>query len=249
VDMVSTILRRLSDKPETMRRVRGRIAALIDAEAARLTSPIINPADARWLPKAVRMAMSKTKGAGKVRHHEAPTLLELKTIWPRLGDKAPAHLLLRFLVLTAARVSEARLGSWDEIDLSDRIWTVPAHRMKAGEEHKVPLSDAAVAVLEAASARARGLHSPYLFPALSGGPLALDSARQRLRRMVGRAVTAHGLRSTFRDWVLETGKDRQLAELSLAHTLSGVEAAYARSKAIELRRVLMQQWADEVHGE
>ena len=155
-----------------------------------------------------------------------------------------AKLCFRFTVLTAARSSEAREAVWSEIDLDAREWGIPGMRMKNGTEHRVPLSKAALAVLE--QARALKDESDLLFPSplKKGRPLSNMTMTKLLRdvKLADRA-TVHGFRSSFRDWCAETGKPRELAEAALAHTVGGVEGAYFRSDLIERRRRLMDQWA------
>ena len=155
-----------------------------------------------------------------------------------------ARLCLRFVVLTACRSGEARLATWNEIDLEARTWRVPAVRMKGGAEHRVALSDAALDVLE--SVRPLRDRSDRLFPSPSrpGKPLSNMSLTKILRDtgLAGRA-TVHGFRSSFRDWCADTGKPREIAEAALAHTVGGVEGAYFRSDLFERRRRLMGQWA------
>ena len=161
----------------------------------------------------------------------------------------PAKLCFRFLVLTAARSGEARGAAWSEIDERIREWRIPAGRMKAGIEHRVPLSDAALAVLE----RARPLRdsSDLVFPSVvkRGRPMS-DMTLAKMLRSTGLAdrATVHGFRSSFRDWASECmDAPHAVMELALAHTVgSAVEQAYARSTLIERRRALMQQWADFV---
>ena len=157
-----------------------------------------------------------------------------------------AKLCFRFLVLTAARSGEARGASWEEIDPDKREWRIPAGRMKAGVEHRVPLSDAALAVLERAQPLrdASGLVFPS--PRKPGRPLS-DMTLTKLLRDTGLAerTTVHGFRSCFRDWAGEcTDAPHAAMELSLAHAVgSAVEQAYARSDLLAKRRVLMEQWA------
>jgi integrase len=162
------------------------------------------------------------------------------------GASLAAKLCFRFLVLTAARSGEARGASWNEIDPETREWRIPAHRMKAGAEHRVPLSDAALAVLE----RTRLLRdsSSLLFPSpVKAGRQISDATLTKLLRVTGLAdrATVHGFRSSFRDWASEcTNAPHAVMELSLAHSVgSSVEQAYARSDLFEKRRLLMEQWA------
>ena len=161
-------------------------------------------------------------------------------------ETSPASLAakqcLKFLVLTAVRSGEARGATWAEIDLAARTWTIPAARMKAATEHRVPLSDAAVAVLE----QAREIHdgSGFVFPSpvKPGRPLS-DGTLSKVLRENGLACVVHGFRSSFRDWCAETGKPREIAEAALAHTVAGVEGAYFRSDLFQRRQRLMDQWA------
>ena len=143
---------------------------------------------------------------------------------------------LRFLVLTAVRSGEVRGAVWSEIDLDAREWRIPGARMKSGAEHRVPLSNAALAVLE--QARTLKDESDLIFPSplKKGRPLSDMTMTKLLRdvRLAERA-TVHGFRSSFRDWCAETDKPRELAEAALAHTVGGVEGAYFRSDLIRLR--------------
>ena len=163
-----------------------------------------------------------------------------------------SKLCLRFLVLTAARSGEARGATWDEVDEATGEWRIPGSRMKAGVEHRVPLSDAAVESLE----QARVLHdgSGLIFPSSvkPGHPMSDMTLTQVLRKTgLAESSTVHGFRSAFRDWAAEcTSAPHAVMELSLAHAVgSSVEQAYARSDLIEKRRVLMQAWADFVAGD
>ena len=158
-----------------------------------------------------------------------------------------AKLCFRFTVLTAARSGEARGSTWAEIDWDTATWIIPGSRMKAAREHRVPLSDAAMAVLE--QAKALDDDSALVFPsALRRGKPMSDMTILKLVRGVGLPSTLHGFRSSFRDWCAESGRPRELAEAALAHTVQGVEAAYFRSDLIEQRRTLMQSWADFLSG-
>jgi len=158
--------------------------------------------------------------------------------------------LLAFVILTAARSGEVRHMTWDEVDLGSKLWTVPAERMKAKLSHRVPLSKQAVALLK----RQKGLHHTFVFPSVRKGvPLSDMVLTAFLRRVKavsdvpGRVATAHGFRSSFRDWCSEKGYARDLAERALAHTVQNkVEAAYHHTDLLEQRRPLMQSWADFV---
>lgn len=160
------------------------------------------------------------------------------------------HQLLAFVILTAARSGEARHMTWDEVDLHAKVWTVPAERMKAKLSHRVPLSKQAIALLK----RQQGLHDTLVFPSVRKGvPLSDMVLTAFLRRVKaisdvpGRVATAHGFRSSFRDWCSEKGYARDLAERALAHAVQNkVEAAYHRTDLLEQRRPLMRAWADFV---
>jgi integrase len=224
------------DKRETARRVRQRIDAVITWAIAHGYAST-NPVDA-----AVAL-LPKVKKA--VQHHEAVPVAGARAFWTALGklEPFPATLALRFAILTAARSGEVRAATWSEIDLEVRLWTVPAERMKAGREHQVPLSDQAVAVLEVAAAQFGREAAALLFPGpRKGRPLSDNAFTALLGRMKVEA-TAHGFRSTFRDWCAETGVSRELAERALAHVVGDdVEAAYNRTALLEQRRPLMARW-------
>ena len=163
------------------------------------------------------------------------------------GASLAARLCFRLVVLTAARSGEARDAVWDEIDLDARLWTVPPSRMKAHVEHRVPLSSAAMAVLEQARTLDDGSGIVFPSPMRRGKALSNMSLTKVLRdNKLADRTTVHGFRSSFRDWCADTGKPRELAEAALAHTVGGVEGAYFRSDLLAKRRRLMIQWADFV---
>jgi integrase len=158
---------------------------------------------------------------------------------------AVAAWALEFCILTSARSGEVLGARWDEIDLAKQLWIVPRERMKAGREHRVPLSEVAMAVLsKAAMLRQDG--NPFVFPGLKPGkPLSIMALEMVLRRMKRVDITVHGFRSTFRDWASErTGFPHEVCEMALAHVISNkVEAAYRRGDLLERRRALMEAWA------
>ena len=163
------------------------------------------------------------------------------------GEDVTRH-LLEFTILTAARSGETRGMTWDELDLSTATWIVPAHRMKAKALHRVPLSSRAVELLEKRRALAR--HPELVFPSPRGAVLTDMALTKFLRThkavsdVPGRVATAHGFRSSFRDWASENGVSRDLAERALAHTIrNAVEAAYHRTDLLEQRRSVMEAWA------
>ena len=159
------------------------------------------------------------------------------------GALPAAKLAFEFLVLTAARWSEVRWAEWEEIDRSGRVWTIPARRMKANRQHRVPLCGRALEILKAVQALDEGA-GPLVFTRGEGKPLN-DKELRWLVREQGIAAVPHGFRSSFRDWAAEeTDQPREVIEAALAHVVRNrVEAAYARSDLFERRRVLMDDWA------
>ena len=228
-------------KAETASRVRGRIERVLDAAKAKGLRDGENPARGKGHLDLLLPKRSKTE----VRHHPALPFGEVATFMVELRKRpAMAARALEFTVLTAARSGETRGMTWGEVDLEQRLWTVPGTRMKAGEMHQVPLSDAAVAILEAAKPT-EVKPSVLVFPAQRGGVLS-DMAMSQLLKRMGRAdITVHGFRSAFRDWAGETTQfGREEIEMALAHTIeSAVERAYRRGRAVDKRRNLMAAWA------
>ena len=227
-------------KTETAVRVRGRIEAVLDWAAVSGYRAGENPA--RWKGH-LDQVLPKPSKVSKVEHHAAVGLDELAEFLSRLqavpGMGARA---LEFAILTAARSGEVRGARWAEIDLQGAQWVVPAERMKAGKEHRVPLSTQAVRLLKALP-RIEG--SDVVFPGVKGQPLSDMTLSAVMRRMEVDAVP-HGFRSTFRDWAAErTNFPRELAEMALAHTITNkVEAAYRRGDLLAKRLQMMQAWAD-----
>jgi integrase len=226
-------------KTETASRVRGRIESVLSWATAHGYRHGLNPA--RWrghldqvLPKPSKVATVENREALKVSEMGA-FMLKLR-VMDGAGAKA-----LEFAILTAARSGEVRGATWDEIDTTAKVWVIPASRMKAGKEHRVPLSDEAVRIL---SALPHSAGSPYVFTAPRGGQLS-DMTLSAVTRRMGAACVPHGFRSTFRDWVSErTSYPGDMAEMALAHTISSkVEAAYRRGDMIDKRRQMMSDWA------
>lgn len=229
-----------SHKPETASRVRGRIEAILDWAKVRGYRQGENPA--RWRGHLDHLLPGKSK-VRRVRHHAALPYAEIPAFMPLVREQTSIGArALEFLILTAARTSEALKATWDEIDLANGVWTVPAERMKASREHRVPLSPAALAVLEAMQTVKL---SDFVFPGLKPGRPLSEMALLMLLRRIGRGdVTAHGFRSTFRDWAAEcTPWPREVAEMALAHAIpDAVEAAYRRGDLFDKRRKLMDAW-------
>ena len=233
------------EKPETASRLRGRIESVLDFATARGWRSGDNPA--RWRGHLDNLLPARGKVA-RVEHHAALPWRQMAAFMVDLGkQEGVAAIALQFAVLTAARTGEAVGATWAEIDLQEAVWTVPGERMKAGREHRVPLSTGALAVLtEAAKLRTDRASDAPVFPgAKAGKPLSNMALLMLLRRMGRGDLTAHGFRSTFRDWCGEsTNHPREVAEQALAHTLSDkVEAAYRRGDMMEKRRRLMEDWA------
>jgi integrase len=179
------------------------------------------------------------------RHFAALPYVEAPAFMAKLRrEDSPAARCLEFIVLTAARLGEALGATWDEVDLDGRIWTVPTTRMKAGKEHRVPLSTPSLAVLKAM----REIRtSDYIFPGTRAGrPIGENTLWRGAKLAAGSNITVHGLRSTFRDWAAERSNfPREVAEMALAHAIpNAVEAAYRRGDLFEKRRRLMDAWAE-----
>jgi integrase len=227
-------------KPETASRLRGRIEKILDAAKAKGFRTTENPA--RWrghldhlLPKPLKLSRG---------HHAAMPYEELPAFMGELRQRqATAALALEFCILTAARSGEVLGCRWSEIDLDKKVWTVPAHRMKAGREHRVPLSGRVVAILrELAEADGRS----FVFPGQARNkPLSNMAMDMMLRRMKRDAATVHGFRSSFRDWAGNVSNfPREIIETALSHVIGDkAEQAYRRSDALEKRRKLMEAWA------
>lgn len=230
-----------AEKTETASRVRNRIELILDAAKAKGLRDGENPA--RWRGHLDKLLPKRSKVQAR-QHHAALPWSELPAFMVELAAHDDlTYQAMRLTILTACRTSEVLGATWTEIDLESRTWTIPAARMKASKDHRVPLSDAALAVL-ASLPRIEG--SPYLFPgARKGRPLSNMAMLMGLRRMGRGELTMHGFRSTFRDWAAEsTHYPREVCEMALAHTVAtGAEAAYWRGDVFEKRRALMADWA------
>lgn len=228
-------------KNETASRLRGRIESILAWATTSGYRTGENPA--RWRGHLSNLLATPSK-VQKVEHHAALPYAEMGRFMRQLrAAKGTGARALEFVILTAARSGEVRGATWDEIDLEGRVWCIPGARMKAGRDHRVPLSEAAVALLQALP-RFEGC--PLVFPSSKSTPLSDMTMTAVLRRMDRGDITAHGFRSTFRDWVAETTHyPRDVAEMCLAHTIENeVEAAYRRGDMLAKRANLMQAWAD-----
>ena len=227
-------------KTETASRLRGRIEQVLDWATVRGLRTGDNPA--QWRGRLDKL-LSEPKKIAKVTHHSALAIDEISGFIGALRQRDGASArALELLVLTAARSGEIRGAVWSEIDLDGAIWTVPADRMKAGKEHRVPLSPQALKLLRDVP-RVAGVD--LVFPGRKGQPLSDMSLGAVMRRM-GIEAVPHGFRSTFRDWAAErTNYPRELAEMALAHTIENkVEAAYRRGDLLAKRAQMMAAWAD-----
>jgi integrase len=236
-------------RPETASRVRGRIEAVLDAATVRGLRQGPNPA--LWKGNLAHILPARSKVMG-VEHYAALPFTELPAFFAALrGRPGTSARALEFTILTAARTGEVIGATWAEIDLPAKVWTRPAKRMKAGREHRVPLSDEAILVLDQVrqlAVRRDGKPDPAA-PLFPGSRRALPMSNMvmlmLLRRMKRDDLTVHGFRSTFRDWCAErTSFPREVVEMALAHTIENkVEAAYRRGDLFEKRRQLMDAWA------
>ena len=229
-----------SARPETASRLRGRIEHVLDAARASGYRTGENPA--RWrghLDKLLSKRAKLTRGHhAAMPFHDVPQLV--KTLRQRAGVSA---LALEFLILTAARSGEVIKARWAEVDLSSRVWVVPAARMKAGREHRVPLTASALSILDKLKSYGNEV---YIFSAPSDDrPISGMALEMLLRRMEITGVTIHGFRSSFRDWAGEVSPfPREVAEAALAHVIGDkAEQAYRRGDALEKRRIMMEAWS------
>jgi integrase len=229
-----------TEKAETASRLRGRIEKILDAAKAKGFRNGENPA--RWrghldhlLPRPLKL----TRG-----HHAAMAYEDVAEFIDKLREReAGAALALEFCILTAARSGEVLGARWEEFDLDHAVWTVPAARMKAGREHRVPLSGRVISIVKTLLKSRRGL---FVFPGQSPDkPISSMAMEMMLRRMKVDNATVHGFRSTFRDWAGNVSNfPREIVETALAHVIGDkAEQAYRRSDALEKRRKLMEAWA------
>ena len=237
---VLEVLRPLwTTKPETASRVRGRIESVLDAAKAQGLRSGDNPA--RWrghldqlLPKRAKLSRG---------HHAAMAIDELPAFMGRLSSvQGVSAMALRFTVFTAVRTGEAIGATWSEVDFDKGIWVIPASRMKAGREHRIPLPSPALTLVKDLYEVRRG---EFIFPGLKPGRPISNMSMDKVLRDLGVDVTVHGFRSTFRDWASErTAFPHELCEMALAHTIENkTEAAYRRGDMVEKRRELMGAWA------
>lgn len=229
------------EKTETAKRLRGRIESVLDWATFNKFRQGENPA--RWKGH-LEHSLARPSKVAKVVHHAALPYQEIGAFMANLRQRqGVAPRAVAFLILTATRSGEVRGATWSEIDLDQRIWTIPSARMKMEREHRVALSDAAIELLDSMP-RVDGCE--YIFPgARQIRPMSDMTLTAVLRRMDRDDITVHGFRSTFRDWSAEaTNFPHELAEMALAHAVSNkVEAAYRRGDMLEKRFAMMNAWA------
>lgn len=227
--------------PETASRVRGRIENVLDWATVRRYRVGDNPA--RWRGNLEHVLPARSQIAQQ-QHHAALPYAEIPEFCLALGKReGSAARALEFTILTAARTSETIGAKWGEIDLKEKVWTIPAGRMKASREHRVPLSDRALSLLRDLPSER---HNDHVFFGPSKGAGLSNMAMASVLKRMGRAsITVHGFRSTFRDWAAErTNYPNHVVEMALAHVIGDkVEAAYRRGDLFEKRRKLMAEWA------
>lgn len=244
-DVLSVLAPIWTEKHETAKRLKQRLSTIFDWAKGAGHYPHENPVNS--VKKALPTVKQRPQHMAAMDWRDLPEFME--DLSRRVGISART---LEFLILTASRSGEARGARWEEFDLDAREWVVPGERMKRGLPHRVPLSDAAVAVLE----RVRQLDPIWVFPSASRGaqgetrPQSVMVFKSLLKRMGREGFTVHGFRSTFRDWCSESAlAEREVAEAALSHaTGNEVERAYARSDLFERRRSLMGLWAQYSSG-
>jgi len=242
-DVVTILEPHWREKHETASRLRGRLENVLDYATVRGLRAGGNPA--RWKGH-IEHLLPKPSAEQRMKrgHHAALPYADVASFVTKLRAKSGmSSLALEFLILTASRTSEALGARWEEIDLEREVWTVPGTRMKAGRDHRVPLSPRAMEILRS---RPQGSTPGLIFPgANEGRPLSNTSLAKALSAAGGAEFTLHGFRSSFRDWVSEeTSFPGELAEAALAHLVGDeVERAYRRGDALEKRRRLMEAWS------
>ncbi|NGM46908.1 integrase arm-type DNA-binding domain-containing protein [Rhodobacter sp. SGA-6-6] len=269
-DIVRALQEVWSEKPDTGQKLRSYLEGILSWATVGGHRSGDNPARWRGNLKELLPAPAQVE-KGKTGNFPALAVADVPKWWTEVSKRdGMGALALRFAALCASRSGEVRGATWDEIDLDAAMWTIPASRMKAGAEHRVPLTAEAIALLKSVP-RMQGV--AFVFPSVTGVQMSDMSISAVMRRMQedaektaleaggdpaksgwrdprsGKAAVPHGLRSTFRDWAAERGYDRDMAEIALAHQVgSAVERAYRRTDMIERRRAMMQAWADFLHG-
>ena len=236
------------DKNETASRVRGRIEQVLDWARVRGFREGDNPA--RWNGNLSHLLPAKNKIAKK-KHLKSLPYADLPDFWKELSQRSTnAAAMLRFTILTATRTGDTRFATWGEIDMDNKLWTIPGERMKAGKQHRVPLSPQAVQILKELAkqhpAEAQD-DSDLVFPGPKQGQPHSENAMLNVLDQMGYKgrITVHGFRSTFKVWAVEqTDYANDISEMALAHTIpNAVEAAYKRTDLLDKRRELMNEWS------
>ena len=231
-----------TEKHETARRLSQRIKVVLDVARSKGFREGENPVT------AIRDGGVLPKAKAKPKHHKAMHWRDVPGFYADLRTRsAMAAKALMFTCLTGSRTGEVLGMRWEELDFEAKLWTCPAARMKTGEDHRVPLTDEMLAIIEPL----RAMESEFVFEGQKRHrPLSNMAMLMLLRRMSVEGITVHGFRSTFRDWAAEAANaPREIAEMSLSHRIgSRVEQAYARSDLLEKRRGLMERWSKFVTG-
>ena len=230
-------------KTETATRVRLSVEKILDIAIADKKRSDINPA--KWKGMLEHSSLPAPGKVSKVTHHAALSVDDMPAFWKKLQKaNGMGARVLQFIILTACRSGEARGATWDEIDFIKKTWTIPAERMKAAKDHVVPLTAEAITLLEQTPRLGK-----YLFTGARGGQIS-DVMVSKVPKALGHNVTAHGFRSTFKDWArLHTAYPDEVSELALAHVNDDkTRAAYARDGLLNKRRLLMNDWAEYCKG-
>ena len=248
-DIIRVIEPIWQSKGPTASRLRSHIANVLDNAKGRGQRSGDNPAEWKGNLDALLPSAAKIRN---ISHHEAADWRELPGIWADLSEKSgPNFACLRLIILTAVRLTEARGAFWRELHPDRAIWNIPAARMKMKRPHVVPMSDAALAVLDDHARYVGRRDDDLIFPGRNGTAVAPGSVRNALKAIGRGELTVHGFRSSFRDWTGENDvAHREVAEMALAHRImNDSEAAYARGTLLERRRHLMSVWAGYVTGQ
>ena len=247
-DVMAVLLPIWTSKHATAQKVRQRIGTVMKwaiAQGYRNDNPAGDALTAALPKRSAAVRHQRALPHGEVA--DAIAAVRVSAAWAGL------KLVFEFLVLTATRSAEARLITWEEIDLGDRVWTLPAARTKAGREHRVPLCSRAVEIVDDARrlgvGRTAGAAAGLVFPSQRGKAIA-DARLSGVLQQLGIGAVPHGFRSSFRDWASErTDHPREVIEAALAHVVRNrTEAAYARSDLFERRRRLMDDWMHYLNG-
>ena len=232
------------NKPDTAKKIRQRLRTVVKWARAQGHFTGDDPIE------IAEAALPKVKQAAN--HFKSAPFANIPSIFDQIEQSKlypSTKLAVQLLILTACRTTEVRESTWDEIDLENKLWRIPAKRMKMNSPHNIPLSDGAMAVLK----KAQDLRNdnPLIFPSpLSNRALSSNALLHALQKRLKIDATIHGMRSAFKDWVAETTNyPNEVSEMALAHSISNqTEAAYRRGELLGKRRSMMQDWSDFVQG-